>query len=532
MENSKQDYLIYNKLKINRQNISDVSLNSDVITPTYRTKHNSDSMYGNKKVVIEALERKDYDLIRNVSNYFYRASGVYQKVCNYLATLYRYDWYVEPRIFNQNVKEDKITSDFMKTLDFLDSSNIKKMCADICLNVIRNGCYYAYDMSTDEEVILQELPAKYCRSIYSVKNVPAVEFNVSFFDDKFGSTEYRNKILKLFPKEIQEGYKQYKLNQLKDETSIVGIKPNNWYKEGWILLDPDKAVKFSLSNGVGGEDVPILYNSIPDIIDLDAAEMLDKKKQAQQLVKILVQKLPTNKNGDLIFDNDEAADIHMNAVEMLKNTVGVDILTTFADIEDIDLSDSSEMSSDAVDNATDAVYRSMGVTENLFNTDGNLSTEKSIAVDEAAMRTLILQMEAFFQKRVDTRNTKNNKKYKFKFHFLNTTIFNYKDLSDKYKSQVSIGFSKVLPQIALGHSQSSILNTAFFENQILNLSAIMIPPLQSSVMNIDTIKALDKNGEVAQDLSKNNTEDSAVGRPEKAEGEKSDKTIANQESMN
>ena len=60
----------------------------------------------------------------------------------------------------------------------------------------------------------------------------------------------------------------------------------------------------------------------------------------------------------------------------------------------------------------------------------------------------------------------------------------------------------------------------------------MIPPLQSSVMNIDTIKALDKNGEVAQDLSKNNTEDSAVGRPEKAEGEKSDKTIANQESMN
>lgn len=91
MENSKQDYLIYNKLKINRQNISDVSLNSDVITPTYRTKHNSDSMYGNKKVVIEALERKDYDLIRNVSNYFYRASGVYQKVCNYLATLYRYD---------------------------------------------------------------------------------------------------------------------------------------------------------------------------------------------------------------------------------------------------------------------------------------------------------------------------------------------------------------------------------------------------------------------------------------------------------
>jgi hypothetical protein len=45
----------------------------------------------------------------------------------------------------------------------------------------------------------------------------------------------------------------------------------------------------------------------------------------------------------------------------------------------------------------------------------------------------------------------------------------------------------MLPQIALGHSQSSILHNAYFENEVLNLSSIMIPPLMSSTMNADVL---------------------------------------------
>jgi hypothetical protein len=46
-----------------------------------------------------------------------------------------------------------------------------------------------------------------------------------------------------------------------------------------------------------------------------------------------------DKNGDLIFDVDEAHDIHNNAVAMLKRAVGVDVLTTFADIDVADMQD-------------------------------------------------------------------------------------------------------------------------------------------------------------------------------------------------
>ena len=97
----------------------------------------------------------------------------------------------------------------------------------------------------------------------------------------------------------------------------------------WYLLEPENTVKFSLNNN----DVPVLVNAIPAILDLDAAQDLDRRKQMQKLLKIIVQKLPVDKNGDLIFDIDEARDIHNNAVTMLSRAIGTDVLTTFTDVE-------------------------------------------------------------------------------------------------------------------------------------------------------------------------------------------------------
>lgn len=113
-----------------------------------------------------------------------------------------------------------------------------------------------------------------------------------------------------------------------------------------------------------------------------------------------------------------------------------------------------------------------------------------------------------------------------------------------YKEQVQLGYSKMLPQIAMGHSQSSIIHTAYFENKVLSLSEIMIPPLMSSTLNADSIlgKNEQSNGSNSQKSSEGKTStttvkqetsssDKSAGRPEKADSEKSEKTIQNKESM-
>ena len=111
---------------------------------------------------------------------------------------------------------------------------------------------------------------------------------------------------------------------------------------------------------------------------------------------------------------------------------------------------------------------------------------------------------------------------------LETTQYNYKELSKMYKEQTQIGYSKMLPQIALGHSQSFILNTAHFENEILQLNTIMIPPLMSSTMSSEQV--LGKSGQ-SNSSNSQNTSESSAGRPEKEDDQKSEKTIQNKESM-
>jgi hypothetical protein len=97
---------------------------------------------------------------------------------------------------------------------------------------------------------------------------------------------------------------------------------------------------------------------------------------------------------------------------------------------------------------------------------------------------------------------------------LETTQYNYKELSKLYKEQTNSGFSKVLPQIALGHSQSSIINTAYFENEVLHLNEVMLPPLLSSTMNAENV--LGNKGQSKSSNSQSNTEEKGeAGRPEK-----------------
>lgn len=490
------------------------------------TLKESNKSFNNKSAVLRALADRDIQTLRQISEYFYDTNGIYERICRYAAYLYRYDWYIVPQILNDKVGEEKVMTEFNSLLSYLDNSHIKQTCGDIALEVIKEGAYYGYISDISDKIVLQQLPINYCRSRYFKGNNPAVEFNMKFFDEQFRDINYRMRVLKMFPTEFSKGYLLYKQGKLTpDYSGDVG---------SWYLLDPEKTIKFNIN----GSDVPLFVNAIPNIIDLDAAQDLDRRKQMQKLLKIVIQKLPIDKNGDLIFDVDEAADIHNNAVEMLSKAVGVDVLTTFTDVEVADMSDSNTATTkDDLQKVERTVYNSLGISQNLFNTDSNMSLEKSILNDESSLRTLLLQFHIFFDRVVQAKCS-NKKKVLFNLYMLETTQYNYKELSKMYKEQVQTGYSKMLPQIALGHTQSSIIHTAFFENNILHLNELMVPPLQSSTMNAEALATVQrgnsKRDSVAdtEDAMKNaSTEESAGGRPEKPDDEKSDKTIKNKESM-
>ena len=155
-----------------------------------------------------------------------------------------------------------------------------------------------------------------------------------------------------------------------------------------------------------------------------------------------------------------------------------------------------------------------------FNTDGNIALEKSILNDEASMWNLIQQFENFINILLKPYN-KNPKRFYYRAQILPTTIYNYKELAKLYKEQTQLGYSKMLPQIALGQAQSAILANAYFENDVLDLVNVFIPPLMSSTMNAEVLNRKTNGGDNGE----------GAGRPEKADDEKSTKTIQNKESM-
>ena len=487
----------YAKMRVGLKSIEDAI----VSLGTYKK---SNPKYGDKAYVLKAISDKNYDEMRNISLYYYESCGIYERLCKYLAFLYKYDTFVIPFALKQDANgkvQDKMLAGFAQVLNYIDMSNIKKLCGNLALEVIRSGSYYGYVVDLGEKFVLQQLPSSYCRSRYSSGTDQIIELNLKFFDKMFTDVQYRLKVLSAFPKEIQKGYVMYKEGKLpKDYQSD---------EDGWLVLDPDYTVKFNLNDS----DIPTLVNIIPSIIDLDQAQELDRKKAMQQLLKIVIQKLPLDKNGELIFDMEEMRDFHNNAVSMLKRAIGIDVLTTVADVDVADMKDkNTATSTDDLMKAERTVYNNTGIAQNLFNTDGNLSLEKSILNDEASMRDLLYQFQIFLNKLVKKFSLKNQ--FYYKVEILETTIYNYREMAKMYKEMTQIGYPKLLPQVALGHSQANILATMQFENNILHLSDLMIPPRMSSTMS--------SNG------SNNNNEG---GRPEKPDDEKSDKTIQNKEAM-
>ena len=488
---------------------------------------------GDKKNVLRAINTGDINTMRDISNFFYKTSGIYARLCRYMAYLYKYDWFITPYINGceglldydsglgnvdsqvQTKQRKKQFNNFFKVLRYFQAFQVKRFCGEVALKVIRNGCYYGYLIPQVNRMNIQQLQPQYCRSRFKVNNRPAIEFHMSYFDDYFSDQIQREKILNLFPQEFKKGYKLYKNRKLKPLFSGD--------VQGWYLLDPKRTIKFNIND----QDYPAFIAVIPAIIDLDAAQELDRKKMAQKLLKIIIQKMPLDKNGDLVFDVDEAQQLHNNAVQMLSKAIGIDVLTTFADVEVADMSDKGNITSmDELAKVQRTVYNEAGVSQLQFNSDGNIALGNSILNDEASMYNLLVQFESFLNLMIEQFN-KSPKRCYYQAQFLTTTIYNYKQMAKLYKEQAQMGYNKMLPQVALGQTQSSILANAYFENDILDLVRVFVPPLTSNTMNAEALQ----QRSAANRGSGASSDQEGAGRPEKEDNEKSDKTIANKESM-
>lgn len=93
----------FNKMRINGKVFKDdVTLN--IKDKDLKRKHRRIK----REDINRAIERMDVKSLREISNYYFLKSGIYSRLCRYMANLYRYDWMVTPIRYDNKIKDEKV----------------------------------------------------------------------------------------------------------------------------------------------------------------------------------------------------------------------------------------------------------------------------------------------------------------------------------------------------------------------------------------------------------------------------------------
>ena len=425
-----------------------------------------------------------------LSRHYFNLGGFYQRILMHYATLLKYSGLLVPNpAFGKSLSEPYIFKKYNNAVNLLDSAELPKLFTEIAIRALRDGCYYGILQSVSStSITVLTLPVYYCRTRFkSVDGSDLIEFDVTYFDSIVDQDD-RKKALAAYPKEISNWYKRFKLGKVKSK---------------WFLVSEDMGICVPFFE----DGRPLFLDVIPAILEYDQARDINRERDLDEIRKIIVQKIPHLTDGGLLFEPEEAEVIHRGTVGMMKGNDNVSVLTTYADVDSIVSKTSNDNATASIEKALLNIYSKSGASPQLFGTESNLALSYSITNDMALMLTFARKLEHIITKIVNDKF--GNANISFRYTILPITYYNESDYIDTALKMANSGYSFVIPAIALGISQKELGNIKDLENDVLDLGEKLIP-LATSFTQTGT-------GE--------------VGRPKKSLEEKSEKTIANEESL-
>lgn len=410
--------------------------------------------YSKDQIVKFLLEPKKFQKeLRKLSNYLYNSSPNYKRLVQYFSSLLTFDFIIEPYDLNlEKVNVDAFKKQYQKNVNLLENMNIPHEFLKVLRTAFKEDIFYGYEHSTDESYFIQKLDPDYCQ----IKSIEDGVYNFAFDFSIFDSDE---DLLKKYPQEFINKHKIYKND-----------KKNN----RWLELDSKKTICIKINEEIE-YPIPPFNVVFEAVFDIDDQKRMRKVQTKMDNYMILTQQIPIDeKNGEankFLIDLDTAISFHNKATQSLPEEVG--LVTSPMKIEAIKL-ERKNKDTDRVAEAERDYYNAAGVSQTLFNSDKMTSTgvSKSVTTDEQIVFDVLRQLERWIN-----RKLKNfNKTYKFRAKFLNNTIFNIKEVQERYLKAAQFGFPvKSALASSLGLSPSGLSNMTFLENDILGLHERMIP---------------------------------------------------------
>ena len=152
-----------------------------------------------------------------LSRTFFQKGGFYQRILLHYATLLKYTGLLIPNpSFGHSLSESYIVKKYNSAVGFLDKAQLPELFTNMATVALRDGCYYGIIQTLNKDTVsLIDLPVYYCQTRFKdLSGNDLIEFDVTYFDTIIDKDK-RKAALQVYPKQISDWYKKYKLGKVK-----------------------------------------------------------------------------------------------------------------------------------------------------------------------------------------------------------------------------------------------------------------------------------------------------------------------------
>ena len=435
---------------------------------------------------------------QKLSRSYFHKGGYYTQIVLHYATLLTYAGLLIPNPSSgKNLSTSHIQKRYYNAMDYVERMQLPSFLANCAVRALTDGCYYGLITELDKSVFTTiDLPAEYCRSNFKdAQGNDVIEFNLAYFDT-ITDKEVKKGALAAYPRIFSKAYREWEKRR----------------RGQWFIVPSEMAICFPILNGR-----PPFLSVIPASIDYDESIITERERDLEEIRKIIVQKIPHLNDGRLLFEPEEALEIHTGTVGMLKGNKNISVMTTYADVDAIASKTQADNTTGTLEKMEKNIYAQAGVSSEIFTSSGSSSLDASLKNDMAFMMLLANKFSSYITNLLNRKFSNGN--INFKYIILPITHHNYDKFVDTSFKLVGSGYSFLLPAIALGLSQKDLGNLKDLENSVLKLGEKLIPPSTSYTQG-----AGGKDGKVDTDIDEG-------GRPGKEDSEKADTTLEKDKSL-
>lgn len=422
-------------------------LNNNPTSPTFNKYTKSD-------IITYLTNPANYETqLRDAVIYIDGASTKFYRIIRYFASLSDLSYIVTPHNIDvNNAKKEQLIKNRIKTMNFLQSMNIKTQGREMLTVAFREDIYYATCWVENESITMQQLPSQYCKIASIEGNVCNVSFDFSYFNTN-------QTLLELYPKEFTTKYNAY----LKDRRGLR-----------WQDLDSPNSFAIKVNRDIKNYALPPLIGVLMSLYELEDYKALKLTKTELENYAILVMKLGLV-NGEFELPYAKAKDFWSNLSKVLPEEIGT-VLSPM-NIEKIDFNKNGAAEADKVAEAENNIFTDAGVSTLLFNNEKASANalEQSIKADQALTFAVVKSFEDAINRMLHAQSFGKN----FKITFIDSSPWNRDQMADQYLKAATYGVPTISAYCAtVGLDPEDLESISFMESEMLNLHS-RLKPLQS-----------------------------------------------------